>query len=106
MKRTIPLILIFLTVLNPYICFAQPESKIFSSGIYELGYSKNYIAKIKPVNNDNTQHILIFNSNNEEKFSYKFSKLDRSELNIALQDNDILVIIGKGSVAIVFEKLT
>lgn len=107
MKRIILIasLISLLFVSQPIICFAQPSSRIFNAGIYELGESKNYIARIKLTNEGDTPHILIFNSNNEQKFSYKFSKTDKSELNVALENNDILVIIGKGDVTIIFEKI-
>lgn len=104
MKRTISIFLILITIFIPSICHAQPVSRIFNAGIYDLGSANNYTAKIHSTNDDGTSQVLIFNSDNYEKFSYRFSSLDKSELNIKLEDNDTLIVVGKGTVAIIFEK--
>lgn len=104
MKRIISIFLILITIFTPSICHAQPVSKVFSAGIYDLGYANNYTAKIRSTNDGGASQVLIFNSDNYEKFSYRFSSSDKSELNVSLEDHDTLVIVDTGTIAIIFEK--
>lgn len=95
--------LIYFLMLLSTNSMAQPNSQIYSSGTYTLSDVSKYHIFIKLYKTTSSIRVIIVDENNNEKISYKFYKNDtKSELNVLLDNNDTLIVIGNGEVIVNF----
>jgi len=99
------LIVFFICMIIPtQMVKAVPQSDIYIQGIYDISEKKPFSAQAKLIKPNTVTSLSIVDSQGNQKFYNRFDN-DTELVNLGPINNaDIIVIVGKGEIAITFNK--